>query len=221
MEGGEAVCGAGWMERSTLRQRAIRELRELWKLELSSDDWNPEGVRELASRVVERKVELHGKFEVVLDMVLVDELDALRKCTRARCEAEGWNVPGLVAEEAEPDLQYLRFFCEFGCSLGEEEARAMVAGRVACGLWSQGCAEVRCDIVAGGLCCEYSECCSAAYGRGAEGSIAEVNFFAEHDEQEDCSGCCTGGCEGLVQWRHNPWRKEEDMGWMEVVDVTE
>jgi hypothetical protein len=125
--------GAG----GALRQRVVGELRELWKVFGHDGDKMMEDCRAVAAKLSARRADAGSKFDVVLDMVFVDLVDALRRCAQTECEVHLW-TRGVAVRETRPG----EFFencekCESGSSWSEEEMSAMAAGRVAAGLWSK------------------------------------------------------------------------------------
>jgi hypothetical protein len=140
-------------EQSALRRRVVGELLELWKLLDRDGGTEVEECRAEAQGIVEDGADLEDKFDVLFDLVLVEDLDMLRKGMRRECEAHEWKAFPVRAEAEGMELQFCNL-CEPGCGLDEEEARAMAAGRVVCGEWSDGEAAEWLERLAAGGCCE-------------------------------------------------------------------
>jgi hypothetical protein len=147
----EEDCVRGKCEERALRQRVVRELRVLWEQLGRDGDTEVEELRAEAARLVDESRDLEDKYDVLLDMVLVEELDMQRQGRRRECEAHEWKAAPACAG-AEAPLQWCAW-CEAGCGLNEEEARAMAAGRVACGEWTEEYAAGQLESLAAGGCC--------------------------------------------------------------------
>jgi hypothetical protein len=139
-------------EESALRRRVIRDLRKLWTQLGFDGDTEVEDCREEAAKAVKDGEGMEDKYDVLLDMVLVEELEMVRRFVRTECLAHGWKAPDGSAPGRALRLQ-LCTLCEPGCGLDEEEARAMAAGRVVCGFWSKEEAAARLERLGGGGCC--------------------------------------------------------------------
>jgi hypothetical protein len=153
-DGGPKAVDRCWTttRENTLRKRVMMELRELWA-RFGFDGDEEEKELEADAIAAGRGKDLEEKLDVLLDMVLVEDLDMLRRCMRKECEAHGWKAPdGSAGGETAAGL-YFCGLCKSGCALDEEELRAMAAGKVACGEWNEEEQAERLESLGGGGCC--------------------------------------------------------------------